>query len=126
MSNKIQAKPLFARNTLTSEYALLSNPHNSFSAYEEQLDNNLRVLLAKYPHLSRQKVRDLLEELDNNCQLAMQILDEEQQHCTRIVEEKKVDNKRVQGLSAVEENKILKQSFLNLYKKLLAKTHELE
>jgi hypothetical protein len=32
----------------------------------------------------------------------------------------------VQGLSAVEENKILKQSFLNLYKKLLAKTHELE
>lgn len=32
----------------------------------------------------------------------MQILDEEQQHCTRIVEEKKVDNKRVQGLSAVE------------------------
>jgi hypothetical protein len=42
------------------------------------------------------------------------------------LKEKKIDNKRVQGLSAVEENKILKQSFLNLYKKLLAKTHELE
>ena len=77
MSNKIQAKPLLARNTLTSEYALLSNPHSSFSAYEEQLESNLRVLLARHPHLSRQKVRDLLEELDNNCQLALQILDEE-------------------------------------------------
>jgi len=78
MSNKIQAKPLLARNTLTSEFTLLSNPHNSFSAYDEQLENNLRVILARYPHLSRQKVRDLLEELDNNCQLALQILDEEE------------------------------------------------
>jgi hypothetical protein len=42
------------------------------------------------------------------------------------VEEKRIDNKKVQGLSPVEENKILKQSFLNLYKKMLAKTHELE
>jgi hypothetical protein len=30
------------------------------------------------------------------------------------------------AMSKLEENRILKQSFLNLYKKFLAKTHELE
>ena len=41
--------------------------------------------MLKYPHLSSQKVRDLLEELDNNSQLALQILEEEEKHCSKII-----------------------------------------
>lgn len=42
--------------------------------------------MQKYAHLNRQKVSDLLEELDNNCDLAIQILDEEEAHCNKIIE----------------------------------------
>jgi hypothetical protein len=82
--------------------------------------------MRRYPQLNRQKVRDLLEELDNNCELAMQILDEEEKHCDKIIEEKRPQIKKALNFSKEEENRILKQSFLNLYKKLLAKSHELE
>ena len=57
----------------------------------------------------------------------MQILDEEEKSCRQIVEEKTVqESKKVPVMSKIEENRILKQSFLNLYKKFLAKTQELE
>lgn len=42
--------------------------------------------MVKYPLLNVRKVRDLLEELDNNSQLALQILEEEEKHCSKIVE----------------------------------------
>jgi type I site-specific restriction-modification system R (restriction) subunit len=80
--------------------------------------------MLKYPHLSEQKVKDLLEELDNNCQLAMQILDEEEQACRQIVEEAPPLKKP--ALTQAEQNRILKQSFLSLYKKLLAKSQEVD
>lgn len=76
MSNKAQTKCLLARNAYTSEHALPANTTLTFAHFDSQLEMNLRALMQKYPHLSQQKVRDLLEELDNNCQLVMQILDE--------------------------------------------------
>lgn len=82
--------------------------------------------MLKYPHLNNQKVRDLLEELDNNSQLALQILEEEEKHCSKIIDEKRIDVKKPLGISINEENRILKQSFLNLYKKFLAATLKLD
>jgi DNA gyrase/topoisomerase IV subunit A len=114
-------KPLLARNLKVGDHHLLSHPARTFSAYEQQLEDNLRLILRKYAHLDRQKVSDLLEELDNNCQLAMQILEEEQTHCNSILEERR-EGRHHPALSQQEENRILKQSFLNLYKKLLATT----
>lgn len=61
MSNKVQIRPLLARNTQTSESSLFLNCGMSFNHYETELDANLIVIMNKYPHLNRQKVRDLLE-----------------------------------------------------------------
>lgn len=123
MSNKA-TKCLLARSPLTSDL-LLTATHSPFTYahHTRLLDDNLQTLMMKYPHLSEQKVKDLLEELDNNCQLAMQILDEEEQRCRQIVEETSPIKKPTP--TQAEQNRILKQSFLSLYKKLLAKTQEL-
>lgn len=109
-----------------SEHIMLSNEERTFTAYESELESNLKFILRKYSHLDRSKVRDLLEELDNNRDLAVQILDEEESHCNNILEEKKLDRKKSLNLTQEEENRILKQSFLNLYKKLIAKTDQLK
>ena len=105
---------------------MLSNEERTFTAYESELESNLKFILRKYSHLDRSKVRDLLEELDNSRDLAVQILDEEESHCNNILEEKKLDRKKSLNLTQEEENRILKQSFLNLYKKLIAKTDQLK
>jgi hypothetical protein len=126
MSNKAHTKCLLARSTHSGEHQLPNNCAFTFAHYDQQLETNLSAIMLRYPQLSQQKVRDLLEELDNNCQLALQILDEEEKHCTKIVEEKKVETKKSPAFSTTEENRILKQSFLNLYKKFLAKSHQLE
>lgn len=125
MSSKSTLKPLLARNPKVSEHLLLSSNARPFSAYQEDLEANLRSILRKYPHLDRKKVADLLEELDNNRELAMQILDTEESHCNSIMEERREGARQLQ-LSQEEENKLLKQSFLSLYKKLLARTAQLE
>lgn len=109
-----------------SEHIMLSNEERTFTAYESELESNLKFILRKYSHLDRSKVRDLLEELDNSRDLAVQILDEEESHCNNILEEKKLDRKKSLNLTQEEENRILKQSFLNLYKKLIAKTDQLK
>ena len=83
-------------------------------------------ILKQFPHLDKAKVRDLLEELDNNRQLAVQMIEEEEKRTTHILEEKKGETKRGLALSRDEENRILKESFLNLYKKFLAQGKELE
>lgn len=90
MSNKAQTKCLLARNPHAADLLLPHTSSLTLSHHQLLTDNNLRTLMQKYPHLSEQKVRDLLEELDNNCQLAMQILDEEEKNCREIVEEKTV------------------------------------
>jgi hypothetical protein len=43
----------------------------------------------------------------------------------KIVEEKKKEEKKVSALTLEEENRFLKKAYLNLYKKLLAKTQNL-
>jgi dolichyl-phosphate-mannose--protein O-mannosyl transferase len=88
MSNKAQTKCLLARNPNANDLLLPLGSSLTLNHHQQLTDNNLRALMQKYPHLSEQKVRDLLEELDNNCQLAMQILDEEEKNCREIVEEK--------------------------------------
>lgn len=122
MSNKA-TKCLLARSPLTSDLLLTAHSPLTYAHHTGLLDDNLHALMMKYPHLSKQKVKDLLEELDNNCQLAMQILDEEEQRCRQIVEEEPSIKKYTP--TQAEQNRILKQSFLSLYKKLLTKTQEL-
>jgi hypothetical protein len=126
MSSKVTVKPLLARNPRVSEHLLLSSSARGFSAYEDDLDSNVRFILRKYAHLDRQKVSNLLEELDNNRDLAMQILDAEESHCNSILEERREAVRQPRLLSQEEENRLLKQSFLSLYKKFLAASTQLE
>lgn len=71
-------------------------------------------------------MRGLLEELDNNRTLALQILDEEESHCNDILEEKRLERKYPLTMTQEEENRLFKRSFLNLYKKMVAKTEQLK
>lgn len=75
MSTKSQIKPLLSRNTKVAEYIMVTNNASTFTAYEKALETNLNIILHKFPNLDKKKVRDLLEELDNNRELAIQILD---------------------------------------------------
>lgn len=125
MSSKAQVKPLLGRSLRVTDHHLPSHSSRDFTSYENDLENNLRIILRKYSHLDRKKVSDLLEELDNNRELAMQILEEEESRCNSILEER-LEARRQPPLSQEQENRILKQSFLNLYKRLIAKTAELE
>lgn len=124
MTSGADTKPLLARNLKVTEHQLLSNSP-TFSSYEVDLDRNISVILLKYAHLDRKKVSDLLEELDNNRELALKILEEEDARCNSILEEHR-EIRRLPPLSQEEENRILKQSYLNIYRKLIAKTAELE
>lgn len=119
MSGKLETKRLLARDMYTNEHNVFANSSLTFSAYDGQLDQNLRIILIKFPTHDRKKVRDLLEELDNRIELVIDILNEEKEKCSLILEEKKGDTKKHLNLSQDQENKILKQSFLNLYKKYL-------
>lgn len=90
------------------------------------MEGNLRIILKRYPHLDKTKVRNLLEELENNLDLAIKILEEEEKTCNKILEEKKSDIKRPLNLSQDQENIILKRSFLNIYKEVMALKKENE
>jgi hypothetical protein len=116
MSSNITVKTLLARNLKVSEHLLLSTNNPTYNSYQEDLDNNLRFILKKYSHLDRKKVSDLLEELDNNKELAMQILDAEESHCNSNMEEHR-HGARQSTLSLEEENTIFKRAYLSLYKK---------
>jgi hypothetical protein len=67
MSNKVQAKPLLSRSANVSEYHLITSSSLTFIHYDEQLEGNVCTVMLKYPHLNKEKIRNLLEELDNNC-----------------------------------------------------------
>jgi len=43
----------------------------TFGYYERQLEENIKFIMAKYPSHDKQKVRNLLEEIDNNKELAI-------------------------------------------------------
>lgn len=118
MSSKLQLKPLLAKHHLNSEHSLIANTSHPYSSYEQELESNLRIILKRFHNLDKLKVRNLLEELDNNLELAIQILEEEMQSSNQILEEKKLEGKKLPHLTQQQENQILKQSFLNLYKKV--------
>lgn len=58
---------------------------STYSAYEKALEDNVGTIMQKFGSLDRNKVRDLLEELDNNLTLAISILNEENAHCESII-----------------------------------------
>lgn len=126
MSSKIQGKTLLGKHHLSNDHALIMINNANYNSYEQEIEANLRIILKRYSHLDKLKVRNLLEELENNLELAMQILEEEEQACNKILEEKKVEIKKPLKLSQEEENQIFKQSFLKLYKKFINATKENE
>jgi hypothetical protein len=75
MSSKLQVKTLLAKHHLTSEHSLIANTGQTYTPYEQELETNLRIILKRFQNLDRSKVRSLLEELDNNLDLAIQILE---------------------------------------------------
>jgi hypothetical protein len=77
MSSKLQVKALLAKNHLSSEHSIISNNHQNYSSYDYELETNLRIILKRFNNLDKSKVRNLLEELDNNLDLAINILQEE-------------------------------------------------
>lgn len=90
MSSKLQSKPLLSKHHLSNEHTLILTNNSNYNCYDQELEGNLRTILKRYPHLDKLKVRNLLEELENNLELAIKILEEEEQHCNTILEEKKV------------------------------------
>lgn len=99
MSSKIELKPLLSKHHLSSEHTIIANNYQNYRSYEDEIEDNLRMILKRYPHLDHHKVRNLLEELENNKELAIKILEEEEQACNRILEEKKADIKKPLNLS---------------------------
>jgi hypothetical protein len=78
---------------------VIQNQASTFGYYERQLEENIKLIMDKYPCHDKQKVRDLLEEIDNNKDLAIELLDAEEIRCNVILEEKKRDIKKPPALS---------------------------
>ena len=76
--------------------------------------------------MDKEKLRNLLEELENNLEPVIKVLEEEEQACNKIIKEKKVEVRKPLNLTQEQENQIFKQSFLKLYKKLLSTQKENE
>jgi hypothetical protein len=89
MSAKTGLKPLLSKHHLSHEHTVILNNQLNCNSYEQELESNLWIILKRYTHLDRTKVRNLLEELENNLDLAIKILEEEEQACNKILEEKK-------------------------------------
>ena len=75
MSGKLHLQTLLAKNCNTLQHSLITNNGHNFNNYEQQLEANLRTILKRFHNLDKLKVRNLLEELDNNLELAVQILE---------------------------------------------------
>jgi len=75
MSSRLQVKPLFAKSAISTEHSIITKNNQTYNSYEQELETNLRTILNRYHDLDKTKVRNLLEELDNNLDLAMKILE---------------------------------------------------
>lgn len=67
-----------SKNPNVTTHNILSNPSSTFTEYENELESNMKIILKRFDYLEKAKVRELLEELDNNRELAIKILDEEE------------------------------------------------
>ena len=63
MSSKRQVKPLLSKHHLPSEHPVIANHPHTYHSYEQDIEANLRIILKRYSHLDKNKVRNLLEEL---------------------------------------------------------------
>jgi len=64
-----------SKNPNVTTHNILSNASSTFNEYENELESNMRIILKRFDYLEKAKVRELLEELDNNRELAINILD---------------------------------------------------
>jgi hypothetical protein len=118
MSGKLETKQLLSKHDLsTGGQLLLFNQESTYGFYERQLEDNIHEILRKFPSLDKEKVRTLLEEIDNNCDVAIQLLKAEEARCSSIVEEKRAEPKPLPKSTKEEEVSFLRQSFLKLYQK---------
>jgi len=62
----IKTKTLLAKNLFLNEQNLVSNQSHTYNKYEQSLEANVKTIMIKYPSLDKKKIKDLLEELDNN------------------------------------------------------------
>lgn len=63
MSSRLQVKPLLSKHHLPSEHLIIANNQHNYNSYEQEIEANLRIILKRYSHLDKNKVRNLLEEL---------------------------------------------------------------
>ena len=88
------------------------------------MQENLCSIMRQFPHLDKQKVTDLLEELGNNCELAIQMIEQEEKGTPVITEGNVVHGRCELALTREEKIRLLKTSFLNLHKKFTAQSRE--
>jgi hypothetical protein len=74
MSSRLQVKSLLAKSHLSTKHSIITKNNYNYSSYDSELEANLRVILKRFQNLDKLKVRNLLEELDNNLDLAINIL----------------------------------------------------
>lgn len=67
-----------SKNPNVTTHNILLNPSSTFTEYESELESNMKIILKRFDYLEKAKVRELLEELDNNRELVIKILDEEE------------------------------------------------
>lgn len=77
MSTKLENKKLLSKNVVSSKDYSLAESNFSFSSYQSELDGNIKALMKKFPLTDYKKVKSLLEELDNNLEIAVEIMAEE-------------------------------------------------
>jgi DNA-binding transcriptional MerR regulator len=88
MSTKVDNKHILGKSVFsTREHTLIDSQSLTYRSYESQIDHNIKIILHKYQHLDIKKVRQLLEELDNQLELAIEILEEEIARSLPIIEE---------------------------------------
>ena len=125
MSSQMKTKQLFSKDLFsTSESLLIHNDCSTFGSYERELQSNINFILIKYPAHDKKKIRNLLEEIDNNKEIVLEILQFEEQRYNSIIDERNIEKANPE-ITQEEENSILKHSFLNLYRKLIKANQEL-
>jgi len=88
MSAKVNNKLILGKSVFsTREHTFFDSQFLTYKSYENQIDHNIKIILHKYQHLDIKKVRQLLEELDNQLELVIEILEEEIARSLPIVEE---------------------------------------
>lgn len=98
-STKLNPKPILPKSSLSTRDHSFIDPHTStYKSYECQLDNNIKTIMRKYNNLDSKKVKELLEELDNRLELAMEILEEENYRHVPIMEEGRDYSKPKRGI----------------------------